>query len=188
MDEDQQLLRPPAAAEAPPPHAPIRVQLLFLFIALATVSPAAASMALVDEITTRYDSAAYEKVVGLLVVSALPVAAAQAYSDQSFDARFGLRDAAAARLAAACAALVAGRVFSSRRPSRNFQVAACAALTQHGRAMLYGCTFVVGVATWVANGVLNALAVAVVSGCAATNSGPRVPRCPRDARETYFRD
>ena len=143
--EDKQLLY----SEGARPYEPSRRVLGLVFtISLTTLAALSALQALVSHITDHYSATTYEVVVGLLMVSAFPAALLQFKFDASYDARYGLRDAAAFRLVVSC--LV--------------QSACCVALVWQEASILYASSFLIGLATWIANGTLNSLCVAVRAG------------------------
>ena len=140
--EDKQLLY----SEGARPYEPSRKVLGLVFtISLTTLAALSALQALVSHITDHYSATTYEVVVGLLMVSAFPAALLQFKFDATYDARYGLRDAAAFRLVVSC--LV--------------QSACCVALVWQEASILYASSFLIGLATWISNGTLNSLCVAV---------------------------
>ena len=123
----------------------VKVLVLVFTISLTTLSALSALQALVSHISSHYTATTYEVVVGLLMVSALPCAMLQFTFDASYDTQFGLRDAAGFRLGLSCAV----------------QSACCVALVWQALPILYASSFFIGVFTWIANGTLNSLCVAI---------------------------
>ena len=109
---------------------------------LATTFPMNMLLALVDHVTAAFSPAIYEVVVGLLYVSALPMAALQLGFDRAYDLKYRSATAFAFRLgvcylllAAASAGLAANQLYG----------------------VLLGMASVIGAATWLAAGVVAAI-------------------------------
>ena len=143
--EDEEAALLPAAADAS-----CLVEVLFFVVSVTTIAPAAALLGSVATITNAYSETAYIYVVGFVFISALPMTYIQYIADETWDAQYGRRTAAAFRLSTSCIV----------------QIGACVLLGLSGGswpnyATLYGCAFVNGFGAWTANGTLNAIAARV---------------------------
>lgn len=119
------------------------LNVLVLAASLTTTFPMNMLLALVDHIAQTFSPAIYETVVGLLYVTALPVAYAQLSFDRGFDQRYESRASFVFRLGLATAVLIGASAGLAR-----LQV----------EAVLLSLAFVIGCATWIANGTLSAVA------------------------------
>ena len=124
-------------------RAPPRFNVYIFVISLATLIPLSTLGSLVDVITARFSSKEYELVIGLLFLSAFPMAYLQLVFDRGFDLQFRSSKTFVVRMAVSCAALC---------------LASLALSFEHDRQQLLAWTVVIGVATWVANGATLALA------------------------------
>ena len=217
------------------------LNVLVLAASLTTTFPMNMLLALVDHIAQTFSPAIYETVVGLLYVTALPVAYAQLSFDRGFDQRYESRASFVFRLGLATAVLIGASaargtrylllllrpipllriilliriVLLLLRPIRPIitilllllsltaTLARALCLAPRGsravphtvsqvEAVLLSLTFVVGVATWVANGTLSAVAGLLPTsdafvwqglGAQVPRAPPRAaPRAPRRAR------
>ena len=124
-------------------RAPPRFNVYIFVISLATLIPLSTLGSLVDVITARFSSKEYELVIGLLFLSAFPMAYLQLVFDRGFDLQFRSSKTFVVRMAVSCSALC---------------LASFALSFEHDAQQLLAWTVVIGVATWVANGATLALA------------------------------